>query len=238
MQDIRYTFVNHLLQNTQPVEIFWAVIVLHVDHHDVLHTAIVLQLLHVLWKHVIGTDDFDLFFFGLTAPRRELDVLAGDPFDEQNIGIFGCVHQPFRIVAITAKNENTTVRFGGEPISVGILQKAVCGRKGFDLAFRQNMAKVLPTSRLKPIDRSSSIFNYPHKITTLGVTPTLAQEFGKAAMPPVLEGIDVEGNMVVIYSRFGVAGGWEMSQSPYARGCNAVGSVQVGQNVLMYAVTQ
>ena len=36
----------------------------------------------------------------------------------------------------------------------------------------------------------------------------------------------------------GLAGGWEMSQSPYARGYNAVGAVKLGQNILMYAVTQ
>ena len=28
-----------------------------------------------------------------------------------------------------------------------------------------------------------------------------------------------------------------MSQSPYARGCNNVGSVKLGQNILMYSIT-
>ena len=35
----------------------------------------------------------------------------------------------------------------------------------------------------------------------------------------------------------GLGGGWEMSQSPYARGCNDVSSIKLGQNVLMYSVT-
>lgn len=42
LQNIRHALVNHLLQYAQPVEVFGAVIVLHVDHHDVLHAAIVL----------------------------------------------------------------------------------------------------------------------------------------------------------------------------------------------------
>jgi hypothetical protein len=35
-----------------------------------------------------------------------------------------------------------------------------------------------------------------------------------------------------------MAGGWEMSQSPYARGYNDVGAIKLGQNILMLAVTQ
>jgi hypothetical protein len=119
-----------------------------------------------------------------------------------------------------------------------LFAEACCGRKGFDLAFRQNMAKVLPTSRLKTIDRNASLYHYPYQISSVGVTPTLAQEFGKAAIPPVLEGIEIEGNLAVIYSRFGMAGGWEMSQSPYARGYNEIGSLKLGQCILMHAVTQ
>lgn len=119
-----------------------------------------------------------------------------------------------------------------------LFAEACCGRKGFDLAFRQIMKQVLPTSRLTPIDKSNDIFNYPHQLTALGVTPTLQQEFGKAAIPPVIEGIELEGNLSVVYSRFGVAGGWEMSQSPYARGYNEIGSLKLGQCILMHAVTQ
>ena len=119
-----------------------------------------------------------------------------------------------------------------------LFAEACCGRKGFDLAFRQLMKRVLPTSRLQSIDKSSDLFNYPHQLTALGVTPTLQQEFGKAAVPPIVEGVEVEGNLVVVYSRFGVAGGWEMSQSPYARGYNEIGSLKLGQCILMHAVTQ
>lgn len=119
-----------------------------------------------------------------------------------------------------------------------LFAEACCGRKGFDLAFRQLMPKVLPTSRLKRLDPSNDIFSYPHQLSAVGVTPTLQQEFGKAAMPPYLEGIELEGNMVVLYSRFGLSGGWEMSQSPYARGYNEIGSLKLGQAILMHAVTQ
>ena len=41
-----------------------------------------------------------------------------------------------------------------------------------------------------------------------------------------------------VYSKFGLAGGWEMSQSPYARGYNDVSSIHLGQNILWYSITR
>jgi len=119
-----------------------------------------------------------------------------------------------------------------------LFAEACCGRKGFDLAFREIMKTVLPGNPLKQISRDSPIFSYPYDVKLLGVTPTLASDLGKQTAPPLLEGIEVDGNIVVVYSRFGIAGGWEMSQSPYARGYNDIGSLKLGQCILMHAVTQ
>ena len=119
-----------------------------------------------------------------------------------------------------------------------LFAEACCGRKGFDLAFRRLMQRVLPEQALRRLDVKDALFNVPNDVRTVGVTPTLAADLGKNSTPPWLEGIEIEGHYGVIYSPLGLAGGWEMSQSPYARGCNAVGSLQIGQNVLMYAVTQ
>ena len=116
--------------------------------------------------------------------------------------------------------------------------EACCGRKGFDLAFRQLMKQVLPDRPLQAIRDTSRMFNYPYEIRTLGVTPTLAQELGQSAVAPMIEGIEIDGHLAVVYSRFGMAGGWEMSQSPYARGYDDISSLKLGQCILMQAVTQ
>ena len=55
---------------------------------------------------------------------------------------------------------------------------------------------------------------------------------------PRLEGVEIDGHYAVIYSPFGLAGGWEMSQSPYAYGYDDSGALALGQNVLMYSITQ
>jgi hypothetical protein len=119
-----------------------------------------------------------------------------------------------------------------------LFAEACCGRKGFDLAFRRLMQQVMPTRPLVRIAKDDPLFAVPNDVRTVGVTPTLAADLGESAVEPWVEGIDMDGHYGVIYSPLGLAGGWEMSQSPYARGCNAVGSLQLGQNILMYAVTQ
>jgi len=119
-----------------------------------------------------------------------------------------------------------------------LFAEACCGRKGFDLAFRKLIASLFPANPLTRMPPSSQIFQYPNKVTTVGLTPTLTQDLGKSSGQPVLEAVTVDGHCAVVYSRFGMAGGWEMSQSPYARGYNEIGSLKIGQNILMYAITQ
>ena len=116
--------------------------------------------------------------------------------------------------------------------------EACCGRKGFDLAFRSHMRSLFPDRRLLSIPTDHALFSLPNNIRTLGVTPALAAQLKSSTTRPVLEGIDVDGHYAVIYSPFGTAGGWEMSQNPYAHGYDNEGSMLLGQNVLMYAVTQ
>ncbi len=118
-----------------------------------------------------------------------------------------------------------------------LFAEACCGRKGFDASFREIMRSVLPDKPLARIPVTSNIFKEPNNITAVGVTPALMQESGQARTEPQLLGIEINGNYGVIYSPFGLAGGWEMSQSPYARGVNDVSAIQMGQNILMYSVT-
>ena len=118
-----------------------------------------------------------------------------------------------------------------------LFAEACCGRKGFDLSFREMIQSVLPNKPLAQIPAESGIFQEPNKIAMVGVTSALMQETGQAGMKPTLLGIELNGNYGVIYSPFGLSGGWEMSQSPYSRGINDVSALQMGQNVMSYSVT-
>lgn len=118
-----------------------------------------------------------------------------------------------------------------------LFAEACCGRKGFDLGFREMIQQVLPGKELARIPMGDALFKQPNDLSTVGVTPALMEDLKQAKIEPYLRGIESGGHYAVIYSTFGLGGGWEMSQSPYARGYNDVSSIKLGQNVLMYSVT-
>ena len=119
-----------------------------------------------------------------------------------------------------------------------LFAEACCGRKAFDKAFREIMTAILPDKKLELIPQSSSLFKDPNKIESVGLTAALMQESKEGRAAPLLFGIQRNGIYNVIYSPFGLAGGWETAQSPYARGVTDSGANQIGQNILMYSLTQ
>lgn len=119
-----------------------------------------------------------------------------------------------------------------------LFAESCCGRKGFDAAFKAMITSIFPSKKLERIPLDSILFKEPNEIKAVGVTEGLMQESGgKARTEPALFGMDFGGHYGVIYSPFGLAGGWEMSQSPYARGVNDSGALHLGQNILMYSLT-
>lgn len=120
-----------------------------------------------------------------------------------------------------------------------LFAEACCGRAGFDRAFREELQQIMPQNALKRIPADNSIFHKPGKITEAGITPALAGEReGAKTLKPELYGVEINGHFAVVYSPFGLAGGWEASQGPYARGYSDAGALALGQNILMYAVTR
>jgi len=79
----------------------------------------------------------------------------------------------------------------------------------------------------------------PNKIASVGITPALMAQMGNRSMiEPKVECVDIKGHHSIIYSPYGLAGGWEMSQSPYGYSYDEAGSMALGENILLYAVTQ
>jgi hypothetical protein len=147
--------------------------------------------------------------------------------------LFMCGHENFKLPAAEIANLRKYLKNGGF-----LFGEACCGRKGFDLSFRQMLSQAMPETPLRKIPASDIIYMVPHKVTQVGVTPQLAAQSGEAVTSPHLEALEIEGHYGVIYSKYGLQGGWEMSASPYAHGYNEASSIKLGQNVLMYAITQ
>ncbi|MFC1497951.1 DUF4159 domain-containing protein [Verrucomicrobiota bacterium] len=118
-----------------------------------------------------------------------------------------------------------------------LFAESCCGRSGFDNAFRKQIERVLKGKKLRVIPTSSDVFSVPNKIRKAGVTLALSSKIGSILLEPQLEGIKIGDNYAVIYSKYGMAGGWQDSHKPDAEGYNTVSALQLGQNILMYAIT-
>ncbi len=118
-----------------------------------------------------------------------------------------------------------------------LIGEACCGRRGFDQSFRQMVQLLFPENALESIDENHALFQEPNDVRWMGVTPALMEELGQASIPPRLETLRLEGNIAILYSPFGLAGGWELSPSPYARAYNPASALPLGVNILMHAIT-
>lgn len=163
---------------------------------------------------------------------KELKLSDQEIFNSPLLYMTG--HEDFRFSDAEAKGLRDYLQRGGT-----LFAEACCGRRGFDQAFRREMRRVVPDGTLAPMGESEMVFFTPNKIAALGVTPALSAQTGNAsAIRPRLEGISVNGHVNVIYSPLALGGGWELSQNPYGLGYNDQGALVLGENILMYAITQ
>jgi hypothetical protein len=117
-----------------------------------------------------------------------------------------------------------------------LLADACCGRVAFDMAFRSEIAKVFPGSKLQKIAADNPIYHSQFDIRTVDYTPRTREDFGQFDTPE-LEGITVDGRLVVIYSKFDLGNGWEQFPHAYSYGLKDESALQIGTNVIVYAIT-
>ena len=143
-------------------------------------------------------------------------------------------HEDFSLTDQESANLREYIKKGGM-----LIAEACCGRRGFDAAFRKEMRSIIPDQSLAQLSGNENIFSIPNKLAALGVTPALAAQLGNmSSASPKLEGIEMNGHWGVIYSPYGMCGGWEMSANPYGLNYNDQSSVALGENILMYSITQ
>ena len=119
-----------------------------------------------------------------------------------------------------------------------LMAEACCGRPDFSTAFAREMRKVLPGQTLEPVSPSAPIFSIPNKIAQVGVTPALQAKLSAPTIAPKLVGIQHDSHYSVIFSPYGLIAGWEMAPGPYSLSCDTAGALALGENLLMYGVTQ
>lgn len=140
-------------------------------------------------------------------------------------------HEEFRWTDEEVNRLKNYLRAGGM-----LLADACCGRLAFDAAFRREIARVFPANRLAALPQDHPLLHIHAEIEQVQYTPRVVEDFG--AIPgPMLEGITLDGRVVVVYSRFDLGNGWEEFPHPYAYGYQDQDALKIGTNVLVYAVT-
>lgn len=117
-----------------------------------------------------------------------------------------------------------------------LVADACCGRMAFDAAFRAALAKVLPEQKLEPLPTDHPIFSSHYDIGRVEYTPRTREDFGEFNAP-ALEGVTLDGRLAVVYSRFDLGNGWEQFPHPYSYGYSEKDALEIGTNLLVYAVT-
>ena len=117
-----------------------------------------------------------------------------------------------------------------------LLADSCCGRMAFDAAFRREIAKVLPEGKLEKLPPDHPLYHSHYDIKQVDYTPRVREDFGQFDAPE-LEGVTIDGKLAVIYSRFDLGNGWEQFPHAYSYGLKDESAMQIGTNVLVFAVT-
>ncbi len=120
-----------------------------------------------------------------------------------------------------------------------LIAEACCGRKAFDVSFRENMARVMPGASFNSLRAGHPLFRMPNDIASMKVTPALAKSYNNAAaIAPQILTLEIDGNPAVIYSPIGMAGAWELSPNKYCNSYLEDDALKLGVNILMYSSTR
>lgn len=110
------------------------------------------------------------------------------------------------------------------------------GSSEFDVAFRKAIAKIYPDHPLAPLPLDHPLFTILYDVRRVDLAP-LGQQLLPDMHSPVLEAVQVDGMLPVIYSPLSMSAGWEQLPRAYDKGYADVDALKIGVNVFMYAVT-
>jgi len=111
------------------------------------------------------------------------------------------------------------------------------GLSTFDRAIRRELKKILPEAELKPVPLGHPLYGSVFPITEVRYTPAAAVQKKAGANLPHLEGITINGDLRVVYSPYDMELGWQGCEHPGAKGYDTFSAMQLGVNIVMYAVT-
>lgn len=127
-----------------------------------------------------------------------------------------------------------------------LLADACCGSTNFDRSFRDFMAQLYPEHLLKQIPADHEIYSEAtwHDIRTttrrrlVPSTENAALTMRTEEGPPILEGIEIDGRYVVIYSKYDISCALEHQASLSCDGYVEADAAKLAMNIVLYAMQQ
>lgn len=122
---------------------------------------------------------------------------------------------------------------------------ACCGSEQFDRSFRDVLRKLYPEQQLDIIPADSELFSdaIGHQLQEVTIrqmvqTRNAAMQMRQQKLPPLLEGIEVNGRYAVIYSKYDLSCALENQASLACDGYIEEDAMKIAMNIVLYAMLQ
>lgn len=123
---------------------------------------------------------------------------------------------------------------------------ACCGSTRFDRSFRDLMDQMFPDHPLQPIPVDHEIFSdtIGHRIDQVRLRKLVPGDAGASmqsrteVVPPILEGIEIDGRYAVVYSRYDISCALENQASLACDGYEEQDAMKLAVNIVLYAMLQ
>ena len=119
---------------------------------------------------------------------------------------------------------------------------ACCGAESFDQAFREFARKLYPDQKLEVIPADDLLYSEKlngEAITRLRCRTARADGSPEATfkdVPPMLEGVKVDGRWAVIYSRYDIGCALEKNKSSACKGYDPESAMRLATAALLYSL--
>ena len=178
---------------------------------------------------------------GMAASTKQHDLTLVDP------GLFR-----YPIIYMHGRNEFALGRAEQDKLREYINQGGVlfsdacCGMPSFDRSFRRLMEQLFPENPLKRIPPDHEMFSgklgYDLKTVKRREpdvdNPNAAMAVSVRTVEPFLEGIEVDGRFIVVYSKYDISCALERQASVACTGYVHEDAVRIGVNVILYFMNQ
>ncbi len=111
------------------------------------------------------------------------------------------------------------------------------GMNEFDIAVKREFAKITPNSQFKPIPTDHQLFSAFYPISKTKFSPAAIAAKPQLNDKPALTGININGELRIIYSPYDLEAGWLPAQYPLIKGYQQQSAVELGVNIITYIMT-